>query len=369
MQKNNSQCPKTAKNPNIPGQTSYLLRCGLTTCGISKIRLFLRSVNLTRCNLLPGATAWWTSTPHDLCVVAVAVRTPNLALFLLLLTAVLIPATHCRNEFTKDGWFYRSYSGLMEVPSDIPKSAVGVYINNNFITSLRPFGFSHLTLCSFLNVASNNIDDVEVNAFQGLDSINEIWMGGNSLIELKPGMFAGLESLESLVLSSNKINSTHPEAFKSLEKLKKLYLYENELTTLPKGMFAYLKSLELLVLTYNHIRIVEPGAFNGLSNLRDLWMDNNGFQVSRVLSSCTTSQIVDGIDSLLCVPRTCGATCFWGCTDLRCSTSTSTASRDVSSALCSPDSPTCAKSAWTTTKSRKSLQVGIGWTGPEVARM
>ena len=40
------------------------------------------------------------------------------------------------DEFTDDNWFYRTYSGLTEVPDDIPKDCVGVYLNNNYLTSL-----------------------------------------------------------------------------------------------------------------------------------------------------------------------------------------------------------------------------------------
>ena len=40
------------------------------------------------------------------------------------------------DEFTDDNWFYRTYSGLTEVPDDIPKDSVGVYLNNNYLSSL-----------------------------------------------------------------------------------------------------------------------------------------------------------------------------------------------------------------------------------------
>ena len=40
------------------------------------------------------------------------------------------------DEFTDDNWFYRTYSGLTEVPDDIPKESAGVYLNNNYLTSL-----------------------------------------------------------------------------------------------------------------------------------------------------------------------------------------------------------------------------------------
>ena len=53
-----------------------------------------------------------------------------------LVLIVLSGSVSALDEFTDDNWFYRTYSGLTEVPDDIPKESVGVYLNNNYLTGL-----------------------------------------------------------------------------------------------------------------------------------------------------------------------------------------------------------------------------------------
>ena len=44
---------------------------------------------------------------------------------------------NARDEYTGQGWFYRTESELTDVPDDIPDEAVGVYLNNNNITQSK----------------------------------------------------------------------------------------------------------------------------------------------------------------------------------------------------------------------------------------
>ena len=58
------------------------------------------------------------------------------AIPVLLVLILLSGSVSALDEFTDDNWFYRTYSGLTEVPDDIPKESVGVYLNNNYLTSI-----------------------------------------------------------------------------------------------------------------------------------------------------------------------------------------------------------------------------------------
>ena len=54
----------------------------------------------------------------------------------ILVLILLSGSVSALDEFTDDKWFYRTYSGITEVPDDIPKESVGVYLNNNYLTNL-----------------------------------------------------------------------------------------------------------------------------------------------------------------------------------------------------------------------------------------
>ena len=179
------------------------------------------------------------------------------------MTALLSSSVNCRDEYTEEKWFYRTFLELTEVPDDIPDEAIGVYINNNNITTLRANTFFHLSACTFISLADNHISKILVGAFQGLVSVNEIWFGGNRLTKLETNVFKGLSSLEKLPLSNNGMNMTEDGAFNGLSNLKELYLYGNQFTSLRAHMFVGLHSLRKLVLTYNHISVIEVGVFLG----------------------------------------------------------------------------------------------------------
>ena len=118
----------------------------------------------------------------------------------------LVP-TLTTDEYTSDGWFYRNYLDLTEVPPDIPAEAVGVYINSNSISEIKSGAFSNLSSCTFLSLSWNLITEIEPGAFQGLNSIDDLTLFQNKLTRLKYGMSQGLEALDNLVLSNNLIDT------------------------------------------------------------------------------------------------------------------------------------------------------------------
>ena len=157
---------------------------------------------------------------------------------LLTLMTLLSPSVRCRDEFTPDGWFYRSSSGLTAVPGDIPKGAVGIYLDNNQITTLNGGSFLINSVCTFMSLHANLISEIQAGTFEGLISLKELWLNNNLLTTITPYMFFGLDALESLVLTDNRINNTEDNAFHGLSNLKKIYFYGNSFTQLRRKMFA-----------------------------------------------------------------------------------------------------------------------------------
>ncbi len=84
----------------------------------------------------------------------------------------------------KDGVFVRTYSGVQEVPWDIPAEAVEVYLGGNLIYALRGFTFYNLTQLREMDLSVNAITQIEPGAFLGLGSLRELALNKNRLTEI-----------------------------------------------------------------------------------------------------------------------------------------------------------------------------------------
>ena len=65
---------------------------------------------------------------------------------------VLMAHTSLGLDGYTDGEYWRTYSGLTEVPGDIPGEARKVFLFNNPITAVSPGAFSHLCQCTYLSL-------------------------------------------------------------------------------------------------------------------------------------------------------------------------------------------------------------------------
>ena len=92
------------------------------------------------------------------------------SIFILQIILVL-KRTHSLDIYTNDGKFYRTKSGLTDVPDDIPKDALQVDLGHNNITQLKQNAFSQLHQCTHLNMWWNTISVVETGSFDGLHSL------------------------------------------------------------------------------------------------------------------------------------------------------------------------------------------------------
>lgn len=77
-----------------------------------------------------------------------------------------------------------------------------------------------------------------------LGNLIELHMGGNLLEYLPAGSFSGLSRLEKLFLLSNNLRDIDPEAFDGLPNLLWMALNNNLLTILPAGVFHKCPKLE-----------------------------------------------------------------------------------------------------------------------------
>ena len=192
--------------------------------------------------------------------------------FLVILLEVVI----ARDEYV-GRVFFRTESGLTDVPSDIPSEAVEVHLHNNQITHLRNGGMSHLTTCAFLSFQTNLISTIDQDAFLGMSNLANLHLSYNRLTVLKKGMFNGLSSLDELNLNSNDIDTIEPGCFSNLNNLNYPYISSNDLTSVSGSIWQGLQSLTWLYLYVNNIAELKAGDFSNLPHLERLYLYGNRF--------------------------------------------------------------------------------------------
>ena len=189
---------------------------------------------------------------------------------------LIVMVDHCKttfsqsNEYTADREYYKQLEGLTDVPTDIPKDALEVYLGHNNINKPKANAFSGLSECTLLSLQDNLMTDLEQGAFNGLGNVTLLELALNRLSTLKVGMFQGLVVLEDLNLSSNRIGSIENNTFVNLMRLENLDLGSNRLGSLDPGMFCGLKCIEKLNLAGNYLTSLPEDVFKHLPRPLDL---------------------------------------------------------------------------------------------------
>ena len=111
--------------------------------------------------------------------------------------------------------------------------------------------------------------------FDGLGSLEELWLNYNQFSELPEDVFDGLGSLEILELTGNQISVLPDDVFDSLISLRSLGLSRNQIGVLPDDVFDGLDSLTFLNLDLNQISVLPDDVFTGLHSLTQLLIANN----------------------------------------------------------------------------------------------
>ncbi|MFZ4715718.1 MAG: leucine-rich repeat domain-containing protein [Bacteriovoracaceae bacterium] len=155
------------------------------------------------------------------------------------------------------------------------KSLQNLYIYNNQLTSLPENLFKGLSSLQELNLYKNQLTSLPENIFQDLSSLTILKLKGNHLISLPQYLFQGLSSLVFIYLDNNRLTSLPDNLFQGLRSLESLHINNNQLTSLHENIFQGLISLKELVLEYNQLTSLPDYIFQGLSSLEFLWLNYN----------------------------------------------------------------------------------------------
>ena len=160
--------------------------------------------------------------------------------------------------------FNRFGTGLTDLPDDIPERTNYINLRRNNIATLPSGNFSHLVSCIFLDLRYNNISVIEPNAFDGLQTLDTLWLSNNSLYTLISDMFQHLDNLDKLYLTGNRIGRIEVNSFAGLGKLTVLDLSDNLLSSLEAGSLTELVSLKELHIDGNRFTTLNAEALEGL---------------------------------------------------------------------------------------------------------
>ncbi|XP_038611042.1 toll-like receptor 3 [Tachyglossus aculeatus] len=152
--------------------------------------------------------------------------------------------------------------------------------------TLAPSPFRPLRNLMVLDLSNNNIPGASAELLEGLDRLEVLDLQHNNLARLwkaaNPGgpvlFLRGLSSLRTLQLESNGLDEVPVEAFRGLVALRTLDLGLNNLNLLPAGLFADLAGLHYLNLQKNLLTTVPSEVFGPVfRNLSTLDLSFNPF--------------------------------------------------------------------------------------------
>ena len=188
---------------------------------------------------------------------------------------------------------------IVNIPSNLPKHLMYLYMNENQVEVLNNNAFLNLTSLRRLHLGNNKILTLFKDAFAGLNNLEDLKLDGNRINTLPKRLFSPFSNLTTLSLQQNRLwmiqNSTM--TFSSMTSLKYLNLSDNGCSYVPISLFSNLKSLQELYLKGNNLgkyllNDTEGKLFSGLSTVKILDLSSNQIHTfsSRLFSDMTNLQ-------------------------------------------------------------------------------
>ncbi|XP_068128978.1 toll-like receptor 13 [Hyperolius riggenbachi] len=169
------------------------------------------------------------------------------------------------------------------------KNLMNLILRKNKLSSLTKNTFQNLTCLKILNLADNQIEYIEPEAFKGLQKLQALILGSNKLTSniFQNNTFQGLESLIELQLFSNYMEYDSSEKltvppFYALKSLKLLTLNSqghNGMRNLPINFFEGLVSLNKTLLGNLALSTIDNNIFTYIPQLKELDIGSNPIPV------------------------------------------------------------------------------------------
>ena len=135
----------------------------------------------------------------------------------------------CDEEILSYNRYYKKGCGFTQVPTDIRPEKTDVKLDGNNITNISAGVFSHLKYCNRLSLQDNKITYIGRGMFEGLKSLELLYLNGNDISDIEEGSFSHLKRCTSLNLYQNKLSYIKAAVFEGLQSLEILELNNNEI--------------------------------------------------------------------------------------------------------------------------------------------
>lgn len=175
-------------------------------------------------------------------------------LFLIAVLCTSVGEVHgeCRHVANDDMIEYTCEGGQVSDLKDLPESTGKIRIRNMPITRITADTFSRFGGDLWvLSCSECQIREIDPNAFQRLNNLQQLSLDNNYLTTVKEAWFRGLDFLTYLDLNFNYIESIEEGVFKNLPSLIDLRLAGNRLECLNLEDLMHLQDLKRIFLTEN----------------------------------------------------------------------------------------------------------------------
>uniref|UniRef100_A0A1I8P948 LRRNT domain-containing protein n=1 Tax=Stomoxys calcitrans TaxID=35570 RepID=A0A1I8P948_STOCA len=111
---------------------------------------------------------------------------------------------------------------LVEVPHDIPPTAMILDLSHNHIKHIKATDFSHRLKLQEINLSNNYIEEVTSAMFEDLPRLQRLRLASNRLTDIDPDTFRGASDLSLLDLNNNAIKLRRDKSFLNQPSLLEL---------------------------------------------------------------------------------------------------------------------------------------------------
>jgi Leucine-rich repeat (LRR) protein len=153
-----------------------------------------------------------------------------------------------------------SRSGLTQVPAALTRSIRTLQLAGNSVTTVRCGDLDSYPLLQLLNLADNQIEQIEEDALGRLEVLSTLYLSGNHLHNVPRSLPSGLITLH---LQYNRIQELNSSDLQGLPRLKFLSLRRSGLMVIQNGAFSQLTALETLDMSENPLKSLPGNALSG----------------------------------------------------------------------------------------------------------
>ncbi|PNF20152.1 hypothetical protein B7P43_G00606 [Cryptotermes secundus] len=153
-----------------------------------------------------------------------------------------------------------SRSGLTQVPAALTRSIRTLQLAGNSVTTVQCGDLDSYPLLQLLNLADNQIEEVEEDALGRLELLSTLYLSGNHLHTVPRSLPSGLITLH---LQGNRIQELNSSDLQGLPHLKFLSLRCSGIMIIQNGAFNQLTALEILDMSDNPLKSLPGNALSG----------------------------------------------------------------------------------------------------------